>query len=263
MSELNQLLGPAQEIVAQAVAKLAPHFGNVEYVQKANSDYFDVVTKLDISTEKYIDEQLAKVDSSIGFYGEEHGETRSGKRRWVLDPIDGTSLFIRGLPFCTTMLALAEGPDVLISIIMNIANGDAYTATKDGGAKKNSKAIRVSERTLKEAYIGFEINRSVGNNHEIAERLANLTGTYKSMNSGWEFCMTAEGKLDGRIQKDPWGGIYDFAPGSLLVREAGGVVANIGSNKFDYRNLNFIATNPLIYQELVIAQNALFPLETK
>lgn len=259
-NNIQELLKPAQSIVEQAVAKLKPHFGNVTYKQKANSDYFDVVTELDKSTEKLIAKELEKVDSSIGFYGEEFGQLRKGKQQWILDPIDGTSLFIRGIPFCSTMLALTEGPDVLLSVIVIIASGDAYTAVRNGGAKKNGKKIHVSSRSLNQAYIGLEINRGVGNNFEIAEKFNKVSAAYKSMNSGWEFCMTAEGKLDGRIQKDPWGGIYDFAPGSLLVLEAGGVVNNIGQNSYDYRNLNFIATNKQIYNELTTGGDALFPV---
>lgn len=262
-NNLAQLQKVALEIVQSAVAKLKPHFGNVEYKQKANADYFDVVTDLDRSTEKLIAHELEKVDSSIGFYGEEFGQVRKGKKQWILDPIDGTSLFIRGIPFCSTMLALTEDPDVLIAIIVNIATGDVYTAIKDGGAKKNGNTISVSSRSLKEAYIGFEINRKINGNNEIADRFSTLTAPYKTMNSGWEFCMTAEGKLDGRIQKDPWGGIYDFAPGSLLVREAGGVVNNIGKSTFDYRNVNSIATNNNIYTELTTGNDALFPVGKK
>lgn len=261
MNEIEQLLKSAQSIVVQAAAKLKPHFGNVSYRQKANDDYFDVVTKLDYSTEEFIDQQLAKVNPSIGFYGEEHGQTRTGERQWVLDPIDGTSLFIRGIPMCSTMLALVEGPEVLLAIIVNIANGDTYSAVRSGGAHKNGQPIHVSKRKLREAFIGFEVDRSKRGNEEVADRFRSVSMPYKSMNSGWEFCMTAEGKLDGRIQKDPWGGIYDFAAGSLLVKEAGGVVANIGVETYDYRNLNFIATNEVIYNELVHGKNAIFPLE--
>lgn len=260
---LLELQKAAIEIVQSAAVKLKPHFGNVPFKQKANNDYFDVVTELDLSTEKLISAQLEKVDPAIGFYGEELGLHRAGKRQWILDPIDGTSVFIRGLPFCSTMLALTEGSDVLMSVIVIIDSGDVYTAIKGSGTTKNGSKIHVSSRNLKEAYIGLEINRAIGNNHEVIEKFNKVSAAYKTMNSGWEFCMTAEGKLDGRIQKDPWGGIYDFAPGSLLVREAGGVVNNISKSSYDYRNLSFIATNSVIYDELVYGKNALFPLEEK
>lgn len=62
--------------------------------------------------------------------------------------------------------------------------------------------------------------------------------------------MVAAGKVDGRVTFEPYGNDYDFAPGSLLVEEAGGVVRNLGSDTYDYRNTDFIAANPIIYKEL-------------
>ena len=80
------------------------------------------------------------------------------------------------------------------------------------------------------------------------------------ISAGFEYAMVASGKLDARISLDPYGKIWDFAPGSLLVAEAGGVVANIGSKGYDYRNFNFIAANPVIYKELTEGKNPLFPI---
>ena len=87
-----------------------------------------------------------------------------------------------------------------------------------------------------------------------------LCSPLKFMCAGHEFAMVASGKLEGRIMYDPYGFDYDFAPGSLLVSEAGGVVTNIGSDKYDYRNLNSIAANPKLHQALTEGEGALFPL---
>ncbi|RJQ37810.1 hypothetical protein C4552_00230 [Candidatus Parcubacteria bacterium] len=72
--------------------------------------------------------------------------------------------------------------------------------------------------------------------------------------------LVAEGKLDARIAFDPWGYDYDFASGVLLIAEAGGRVTNIGSTTYDYRNTNFIAANPVIFEELTKGPDAIFPL---
>lgn len=71
------------------------------------------------------------------------------------------------------------------------------------------------------------------------------------MSAGFEFTMIAQGKIDGRIQIDPFDSYYDYAAGALLVLEAGGVVTNFGSDKYDFKNLNFVATNSIIYRELI------------
>jgi fructose-1,6-bisphosphatase/inositol monophosphatase family enzyme len=72
--------------------------------------------------------------------------------------------------------------------------------------------------------------------------------------------MVASGKLDGRLALDPWGQDWDFAPGSLLVTEAGGIATNLGKNTYDYRNHNYIIANPLVHEELTVGPRALFPV---
>lgn len=96
-----------------------------------------------------------------------------------------------------------------------------------------------------------------GGNDE-AERQCILIQT---MSAGFEYAMVASGKLEGRITLDAYGKIWDYAPGSLLISEAGGIVTNIGKETYDYRNLNAIATNPVIYRELTQGADAIFPIE--
>ncbi len=74
--------------------------------------------------------------------------------------------------------------------------------------------------------------------------------------------MVASGKFEGRIAKDPYGKDWDFAPGSLLVREAGGIVNNIGMETYDYKNHDYVALCPPVYEELVYGSNPVFPLIT-
>jgi fructose-1,6-bisphosphatase/inositol monophosphatase family enzyme len=95
---------------------------------------------------------------------------------------------------------------------------------------------------------------------DIFNQLRKQSLLIKTVSSGWEHVMVASGKLDARVCFDPHGKDYDFAPGSLLVREAGGVIANIGSTEYNYRNTNFIAANPIIFKELTEGENALFPI---
>ena len=84
-------------------------------------------------------------------------------------------------------------------------------------------------------------------------------GSKKS--AGYEYILVAVGKLEGRVCFNPYGEDYDYAPGSLLVSEAGGKVTNIGSTKYDFNNLNFIAANKPLYKEWTEGKDALFPIE--
>lgn len=178
-----------------------------------------------------------------------------------MDPIDGTGHFVRGLPFCTSMIALIERGRVNFSAIYDFVNDHMYWAELGMGAFCNSERLKVSSRSLGQSYIGWESHLDKEENLQIFMELRNRAILFKAVVSGWEYAMIASGKLDARICFDPYGKDYDFAPGSLLVSEAGGVVANLGSNDYDYRNTNFIAANPVVFKELTEGHEALFPLQ--
>ncbi|MEK7610427.1 MAG: inositol monophosphatase [Patescibacteria group bacterium] len=217
----------------------------------------DLVTKFDIDTENELKNALGKAFPDIGFYGEETGGTLNGTF-WLVDPIDGTQHFVRGLPFCSTMLALIKDGEPVFSVINLFATQEVFVAEKGKGAVCNDSALKVSSRPLIESFISFESNPSVVTNAEIRKSLKSKTWFLQTLNAGFEFAMVASGKLDGRIQLDPYGGVHDYAAGALLVREAGGVVANIGSANYDFKNFNFLATNPVVYRELTEGEGAIF-----
>lgn len=137
-----------------------------------------------------------------------------------------------------------------------------YHAVRGRGAYRNGKPIHVSSRPLKGSYMGWETYIDKPENLKTHLALSSTSSFFKSICAGMEFAMVAMGKLEGRVCFDPYGKDYDFAPGSLLVSEAGGIVANIGSSDYDYTDLNFIAANPVVYKELTEGPEALFPTYT-
>lgn len=157
---------------------------------------------------------------------------------------------MRGLPFCTTMLALIEKGEVIFSIVYDFINNDIYWAEKGHGAFKNDTRIHVSDRTLTGSYICVETNTAKDENRIKLAQIDASAGYFHSICAGWEFVMVACGKLDGRVGFDPWGKDYDFALGSLIVSEAGGTVTNAGLTTYDYKNRNHVMANPKIHAEL-------------
>ena len=218
------------------------------------------MTELDIWVENHLRTKLEELYPDVPFVGEETGGDRGASRKWLCDPIDGTTHFIRGNPFCTTMLALIEDGQVNMSFIYDFVGDIMYHAVRGGGAYRNGEPIHVSNRPLKGSYMGWETHIEKEENLKVHLALASKSSFFKSICAGMEFAMVAMGKLEGRVCFDPYGKDYDFAPGSLLVSEAGGIVANIGSSDYNYTNLNFIAANPVIYKELTEGPEALFPL---
>lgn len=236
---------------------LLASWGNAQVESQKDGSAVNVVTKQDVEIEERVSTELAQVYPNISFVGEEHGGNREASRFWIMDPIDGTQHFVRGLPFCTSMIALIENGVVTFSAIYDFVNDDMYWAERGRGAFCNGERLQVSNRTLAQGYIGYESNLEKEKNLKLYLTLRKQTVVFQSINAGWEYAMVASGKLDARICLDPYGKDYDYAPGSLLVSEAGGIVANIGSTDYDYRNTSFIAANPAIYKDLTSGEKTL------
>jgi len=254
----TSLYSIAVETALEAGNILNKHFGKAEISNNKSSRSVDVVTKLDTDIENFIAEKLYKYDSSIGFLGEEFGERKKSNSFWLVDPIDGTAHFVRGMPFCTTMIALVENGEVVLTVINNFITKELYIAEKGKGAKLNEKPIYVSNRSLKDSYISFESNLTSEKNLKTYQTLNDKCILFHTINCGYEYGLIASGKIEGRICLDPFGKDWDYAPGSLLVSEAGGIVRNIGKTTYDYKDHNFLATNKIIYGELTRDKVGLF-----
>lgn len=237
-----------------------PHWGEAKAVAHKTERYNSPVTALDTEVEARLARELNAFDPSISFVGEESGGDRSAEKFWLVDPIDGTDAFMRGLPHCTTMLALIESGQPQFSAIYNFVQDELYYAERGQGAYKNGERIHVSERQPPEAMVGLESDLSKEKNVQIFTQLRTTCSFFKTMTAGYEFSLVASGKMEGRICLDPFGEDYDFTPGAFLVAEAGGVVANLGSKSYDYRNLNFIAANRPVYKVLTEGPDAVFPI---
>lgn len=253
------LLKAATEIVVQAGKKLVPHFGEAAHETKAHSR--DYVTKLDVATEKFIASKLAKKFPDIGFKGEEMGVHTHADSYWLCDPIDGTIQFIRGIPFSTIMLALIDEDRPVIGIIYNFITQELYTATEGGGAFLNSQPIQVSQRPVDEAVIVLETNMELQHNAKLRAQLRKRYYLMQLIVAGYEFGLIASGRIEGRVCRDPYGQEHDFAAGTLIVKEAGGIVTNLGKKTYNLHNRDFIAASPVVYRDLVEGKNALLPLE--
>lgn len=233
-----------------------PYFGNVEVKTFKSSDAHDAVTQIDQDVELFLKERLATITPEIAFVGEEFGGDRSAERFWILDPIDGTGCYLRGLPYCTTMLALVDHGVVTHSIIYDFVRDELFHAERSKGAYRDGERIHVAGDRFKSVYISCETNTKHTDNHELFFAIRNSVGFFAHIAAGYEFALVACGKADGRIAYDAFGKDYDFAPGSLLVEEAGGIVRNFGSESYDYTNYNFIAVSPFALQKLL--QNDIF-----
>jgi myo-inositol-1(or 4)-monophosphatase len=232
-----------------------PFYGKAEIIGQKDNSPSNVVTKLDNEVEQYLKSEFKKVNETIEFAGEEFGGSRDKKKLWLVDPIDGTIHFIRGIPYCTTMVALIEDGQVVFSAIYDFVNDIMYYAEKGKGAFKNEEKLKISDRKVNQSIIGFE-----SSDLDMRDKMRERCLLLNHIVAGYEFILVATGKVEGRICYNPFGKDYDYAPGSLLVSEAGGFVANIGSSTYDYRNTNFIAGNKYLFDNLTKGPSAIFPI---
>ena len=237
-------------IIRKTRAISLPSWGFCEIIDIKNAHPASIVTEIDGAVEGFLKKELSVIYPDIVFVGEEMGGNREAEKFWLVDPIDATGHYMRGLPFTTTMLALIDNGEVVFSVIYDFINDVVYWAEKGEGAYKNDERIHVSNRTLIESYVSVEIQSKEGKNDALIKKIDGKMGSFSSISAGWEFAMIACGKMDGRIMVDPFGKDYDFSPGSLLVREAGGIVTNLGVDTYDYRNTNCIIANPKVHAEL-------------
>jgi myo-inositol-1(or 4)-monophosphatase len=253
MTPSLDFLNQAEKHIRLTLDKLRPQLleaqGNIEHRLK---DDKSVVTALDTLVEDRLRADLATFDQGIGFSGEEGGTDYNQTTFWLVDPIDGTEPFIRGLPFATNMITLIHEGEPIMSIINNFALGDYYLAIKGQGAMCNGHAIHVSERALDRAWIMMGAIPGAPGVAGLETLLDSKTKALRRYGgAGYEYSMIASGAVEARVTYHGHGEPWDFAPGALLVQEAGGRAANIGATTYDYRKLDHIISNAVVFDELM------------
>jgi myo-inositol-1(or 4)-monophosphatase len=212
------------------------------------------VTEMDVLVEQKLQAALAELDPAIAFSGEETGANFEHRTHWLVDPIDGTEPFIRGLPFATNMVALIDNGEPILGIVNNFMTGDYFMAIKGQGATCNGHALRVSTRPVDRAFVCIgSTNPGDGPGFALLDMLRaelDINAVIKFAATGSEMVAVASGAIEARMtykgRAKPW----DFAPGALIVQEAGGRVANVGEDTYDYRNPSVLAANPAVFDAL-------------
>ena len=183
----------------------------------------DIKLIIDQDTEKLIRSSLQA--TNIPILGEEYGGEVSEERYWVIDPIDGTANYFRGLDECCISIALMEGNEALIGVIFNFNNNQMYTATKNGGAFLNDKKIfvsNVSSRDKASITTGFPASESIDSSMQFLEDLKGWKKVRMFGSAALSCAYVASGKCDYYAEKGVY--LWDIAAGICLVKEAGGCV---------------------------------------
>ena len=181
----------------------------------------DIKLIIDQHTEKLIRSKLK--ETKIKILGEEYGGEISEEKYWVIDPIDGTANYFRGLDECCISIALMEGNESLIGVIYNFNNNQMYTAIKNNGAFLNNKKISVSDissRSKASITTGFPASESVESSMNFLEDLKGWKKVRMFGSAALSCAYVASGKCDYYAEKGVY--LWDIAAGICLVKEAGG-----------------------------------------
>jgi myo-inositol-1(or 4)-monophosphatase len=231
---------------------------DVESVRISQKQVNDFVTEIDHAAEAIIIETLLTAYPGHGILAEESGQEHGAQDSdyvWIIDPLDGTTNFIHGLPIYCVSIALAVKGKVEQAVVYDPTRNDLFTATKGRGAYLNNRRIRVAKRTqLKDCLIstGFpyrpddDINTYLRLMGEMIQRTAGLR---RPGAAALDLAYVAAGYTDGffELGLQPW----DVAAGSLLITEAGGLVGNFSGDSNFLEQRECMAGNPRIYGQMV------------
>ena len=228
----------------KASKALIRDFGEVEKLQVSIKGPLDFVSNADTKAEKIIVEELSKARKNYSILSEEDG-SKIGKDKnniWIIDPIDGTTNYLHGIPHFAISIALKSNNEIISGVIYDPIKDEMFYAEKNNGAYYNNQRIRVSKKKKLEDCLfatGGNISEKNKTNTNIIIR--------RSGSAALDMAYVATGRFDGYFQKNL--NIWDIAAGIIIIKEAGGIINEIDLSKNN--NIKVLASNSSINDKLV------------
>jgi len=241
----------------KASKNLIRDFGEVEKLQVSIKGPGDFVTMTDKKVEKILIDELLKARSNYSILSEEIGEIKNDEEfKWIIDPIDGTSNFLHGIPHFGISVALEKNKEIICGIIFDPIKNEIFSTEKGNGSYLNNQRIRVSSRKKLQDCILFTGGpRLTSKNRELSfEEYKKFSSKViipvrKMGSASLDMAYVAAGRCDGLWQRDLH--YWDIATGILLVKEAGGFVTDFkGTDKY-VENKTILAANSRINEAMI------------
>lgn len=240
-ANLNVMIKAARS----AGRSLVKDFREVENLQVTSKSAGDFVSRADIAAEKIVRDILTEARPNYGWVGEESDpvEGKDPTRRWIVDPLDGTTNFLHGLPHWGVSIALEHKGDIVSAVVFDPAKDEMFVAEKGQGARLNEGRLRVSDRTRMIEAV-FATGLPFGGRSDLPEAIQDLArllpitaGVRRWGAAALDLAYVAAGRFDGFWERklNNW----DIAAGLLIVREAGGLVEGVerGTNPLEVGNV--------------------------
>ena len=254
----SALLNVMIKAARKAARNLNRDFGEVEKLQVSLKGPANFVSAADRRAEEILKEELLHARPGYGFLGEEGGRHEGADKThtWIVDPLDGTTNFLHGLPYFAISIALERDGAIVAGLVYNPVTDEMFTAERGKGAFLNDQRIRVAaRRQMTDALIGCDLpHRGRVELEESYKELAAVQGeTVAALrhfgSAALDLAFVAAGRLDLYWEHNlhPW----DVAAGMILVREAGGYVTDTDGGEDIFTKGGIIAGNEMLHSELL------------
>ena len=242
MNSISSNLNLMIKACEKAAKVIIRDFGEVENLQVSKKGPKDFVTKTDKRVEKILIEELSKSKKNYSFITEETGKILNKNKNifWVIDPIDGTTNFLHGIPHFAISVALLEDSEITIGLIYDPIKNEIFYAEKNNGSFFNNNRVRVSKKINLDECL-------------FASNCEGIKSVYPKLNlrntgcAALDLAYVACGRLDGYFHDEI--NLWDVAAGKIIIEEAGGIVNDI--NQFKINRIDIRAGNPDIYEKMV------------
>ena len=241
----------------KASKTLIRDFGEIEKLQVSEKGPGDFVTASDKRVEKIIINELNVENSKYSVLCEEKGELigKNKEKRWIIDPIDGTTNFLNGLPHFAISIAYEEKGEILSGIIFDPIKNEMFFAEKGQGAYLNNSRTRVSNKSdFKNSLLVTGGPRYTSNiKDQVFKEYIELAKKVrppirKSGSAALDLAYVAAGRFDGSWQRELK--YWDIAAGIIILKESGGFINNLRGDNYLQDKIDIVATNSKIHKEL-------------
>ncbi|MFT7400080.1 MAG: myo-inositol-1(or 4)-monophosphatase [Rheinheimera aquimaris] len=249
---MHPMLNIAVRAARSAGNVIARACGQLDMVQKLQKGSNDFVTNVDKEAEQAIVQVLKKSFPTHGIVGEEHGDygNSDSEFQWIIDPLDGTTNFIKGIPHFAVSIALKHQGKLDQAVVFDPLRGELFTASRGRGAQLNGTRIRVNNLADMSGTIlatGFPFKNKThlpAHAAMVTGLLADAADIRRTGSAALDLAYVAAGRFDGffEIGLKPW----DIAAGELIVREAGGLVCDFVGGNNHMRSGNIVAAAPKV-----------------
>jgi myo-inositol-1(or 4)-monophosphatase len=241
----------------KAGKSLTRDFGEVENLQVSVKGPGDFVSQADKKAEKILHTELSRARPGYSFLMEEEGEIIGDdpQHRWIIDPLDGTTNFLHGIPLFAISIALERQGQLVAGLVFNPVMDELFTAERGNGAFVNDRRLRVAgRRDMHEAVIGTGVPHIGRGDHgkylkQLAKMMPEVAGVRRLGAAALDLAYVAAGRMDGFWEEGlhPW----DVAAGAILIREAGGYATDEAGSHDVVNTKTIVAGNEFIHRDLL------------